>query len=111
VLRPGFAQRVAGPRLQVAPVQTPVLLEFDNELNSFGAQTMRLVRAMALETSNRRRRECGNHSTALVSQLCNRSHLGINASGLNEANAEQWLGSLLLKKFGLPMAALKSAAE
>jgi hypothetical protein len=37
--------------------------------------------------------------------------LGINASGLNEANAEQWLGSLLLKKFGLHMAALKSAAE
>jgi hypothetical protein len=38
-------------------------------------------------------------------------HLGINASGLNEANAKQWFRSLLLKKLGLPVAALKSADE
>jgi hypothetical protein len=37
------------------------------------------------------------------------AHWGINASGLNDANAEQNFSSVLLKKFGLPEVALKSA--
>jgi hypothetical protein len=37
------------------------------------------------------------------------AHWGINASGLNDANAEQNFSSVLLKKFGLPVVGLKSA--
>jgi hypothetical protein len=46
LLRPQFSQHVAGPRLQITPIQTHVLLDFGEELECFGAQPMHRVRAV-----------------------------------------------------------------